>query len=127
MFDCAEGLYFDPSIEECNLATEVDCVPITTTTTVAPTRPNLPECPPSGIWQLPYPGNCTLYIMCVEEVPILYRCPDGMLFDAVDSQCKPEDIAVCAEKVLIEDIHDNKVVYDKDLSFWNYFNTNLIR
>ncbi|XP_021956372.1 probable endochitinase [Folsomia candida] len=111
--ECPDGFYFDPNLEECNFASEVDCeygpTPTTSQSTITTTpagtttissgtttTPPVNECPPEGEHQLPYPGDCSIYIKCVEGFPILLRCPEGSLFDIVDRICKPEGIAVCS-------------------------------
>jgi len=110
--ECPDGFYFDPSIGECNFASEVDCeygttttaTPTTTTegplssttTTPRPTTGNpITDCPPDGEHLLPYPGDCSIYTKCFQGFPILLRCPVGTLFDTWERICKPEDEAVC--------------------------------
>lgn len=90
---CPEGLYFDVTIGECNLAADVDCEPQTTTTTTteAPTY----QCPDQGVAYIPYQGNCTLYILCIDGSQIIYRCPTGTLFDTSKLVCEDESTAVC--------------------------------
>jgi hypothetical protein len=79
--------------------------PITPETepTIGPPTTQLPEittqfpqeCPATGVVLLPYPGNCAMYKYCIEGAETLYMCPEGMLFDTQERQCKDKDEAVC--------------------------------
>src|SRR5271169_3153154 len=75
--------------------------PITTTTdssiTTTTQDPGEPFCPPTGVHNFPYPGNCTLYIRCFEGFEQLLSC-DPFIFDKVDLICKPAEEAVCDEE-----------------------------
>ncbi|OXA47726.1 chondroitin proteoglycan 1 [Folsomia candida] len=92
---CPDGLLFDPSLAECNQAADVDCGSAsprtTTTTTEAPTY----QCPDQGAAVIPYQGNCTLYIMCIDGSQTVYRCPPGYLFDTGKLVCEHESTAEC--------------------------------
>jgi len=118
---CPEGLQFDPVIAECNLESIVNCETVSTTTAATTTSaPGLPDCPETGVVKIPYPGNCTLYILCVEAVPIFYRCPEGRLFDTEQLECLPEAIAVCTVEGfedIINKIHQNKLALVADTGF----------
>ncbi|OXA47729.1 probable endochitinase [Folsomia candida] len=92
---CPDGMLFDPSLSECNQAADVDCGSAsprtTTTTTEAPTL----QCPDQGAAVIPYQGNCTLYIMCIDGSQTVYRCPPGYLFDTGKLVCEHESTAEC--------------------------------
>lgn len=75
-------------------ACETTCESTPSSTTEAPSPF---QCPPLGLHYLPYPGNCTLYVVCVNGEPSIYRCPEGTLFDASNLVCEPEETAGCVE------------------------------
>jgi len=98
---CPTGLLFDPEIRDCNLEELVNCGGTTNGTSTAgptttPPPTEWPECLPGQNTAHPYPGNCTLYIICVDGSMTFYKCPEGMLFDHIVRQCRPESVAVCA-------------------------------
>ena len=74
--------------------------PITTTTTTTE-DPGEPFCPPTGVHNFPYPGNCTLYIRCFEGFEQVLSCAP-FIFDKVDLICKPQEEAVCDEEFPIQ-------------------------
>src|SRR6185503_6957722 len=59
-----------------------------------------PFCPPSGVHNFPYPGNCTLYIRCFDGIEQVLSCAP-LLFDKIDLVCKPPSQAVCDEEIPI--------------------------
>lgn len=117
---CPEGLYFNPAIEECDLAQNVDCdgpeteptdIPTTSDPETTTQTPIFPNCPENGVEFQPYNGNCTLYYVCVDGDHIIYMCPFGNLFDTEKRQCVSETTAVCS--VFFTDI-DNLEEFELD-------------
>jgi hypothetical protein len=100
VFECPGDLLFDPVIGECNIPTQVEC------NVTEPPPVGFPDCMPGTITAHPYPGNCTLYIICVDGSMTFYKCPDGMLFDNVDKECKPQSDAVCAKIIKLKDLSE---------------------
>ena len=66
-------------------------------TTDAPTTTEESICPPEGIHNFPYPGNCTLYIRCFHGVPQTLSCYP-LRFDTIDLVCKPVADAYCDQE-----------------------------
>jgi hypothetical protein len=65
--------------------------------TPEPTTPKPEVCPnDEPIVNIPYPGNCTLYFLCImgKEMGI-FSCPSGLLFHTEKRKCELEDLAVC--------------------------------
>jgi len=67
----------------------------TTTTQRPPTTEGPFECPPDGVHDFPYPGNCSLYYRCIGGTPFVQQCAEDLLFDRIDRICKPAADAVC--------------------------------
>jgi hypothetical protein len=125
---CPSGLYFDPKIEDCNFATDVDCEgdatapPASTTmppTSTASTQSPIFECPQEGIHTIPYNGNCTLYIRCIQGESTVYRCPDGTIFDTLKLVCEWEETAVCTVGLFFEQISIIQQQQQKDVKISN--------
>lgn len=51
--------------------------------------------------QLPYIGNCTLYRLCIDGETIIYRCPEGNLYDTEQLRCRPRGEAVCTVEGIV--------------------------
>ncbi|KNC24175.1 hypothetical protein FF38_11146 [Lucilia cuprina] len=99
---CNEGEYFDLSAGKClKSANEDSCRPATTTepTTTTTLDPNLGPCynKPDGS-KIPYPHNCTKYIICQEPLNVGYDCPEGLEFSAHYEECVLPELADCSIK-----------------------------
>jgi hypothetical protein len=81
--------------------TTTEATIITTEETIIPTEgtTDAPFCPPTGVHDFPYPGNCSLFIRCIGGSPFTEQCAEGLLFDRIDRVCKPAADAVCDEEV----------------------------
>ncbi|XP_034655873.1 mucin-2 [Drosophila subobscura] len=73
-----------------------------TTTTDSPTTPK----PSGGVCEgktddslVPYPNNCSKYIMCQYPIPVAFDCDDGLEFSPTELQCMNPDLANCSPKV----------------------------
>ncbi|XP_050090304.1 peritrophin-1 [Anopheles aquasalis] len=75
--ECAEGLYFDVTLEECNYAHLVDCVNNPCSTDPATPQPEI----------YPNDADCTKYIYCLAGEPITRTCAPGLHFDAATLKC----------------------------------------
>ncbi|XP_035790437.1 peritrophin-1-like [Anopheles albimanus] len=75
--ECAPGLYFDVTLEECNYANATDCVNNPCSTDPATPQPEI------------YPNevDCTKYILCLAGEPIERQCPTGLHFDTTLLKC----------------------------------------
>lgn len=89
-------------ITDTTPTTTTTMAPTTTTPTITTPRPTttlppMPTCPQEGVHLYPYPGDCSMYIHCVEGSSSIYRCPLKMLFDSIKKECDDEELALCAE------------------------------
>ncbi|XP_049540215.1 peritrophin-1 [Anopheles darlingi] len=75
--ECAEGLYFDATLEECNFPNATNC--INNPCSTDPAEPQ-PEYHPSDT-------DCTHYILCLAGEPIERTCPPNLHFDPVELKC----------------------------------------
>lgn len=107
VFGCeTEDLVFDPSVVQC-----VDPYAVATTTEVGTTTTRNGGgggggggdigvhfvCPPSGAGYIPHRDDCTRYFECIRHIAHPRRCSTaGYHFDVVTKQCKPEELALCA-------------------------------
>ncbi|CAL7945671.1 unnamed protein product [Xylocopa violacea] len=85
LMKCGEGLVFDSDKQVCYRG-NVQCKN-------RPTTPShiLPKCPPHNdvdVSLLPNPDDPTTFYSCVEGVPILMHCGDGLIFDPRDRVCE---------------------------------------
>uniref|UniRef100_A0A182SUL3 Chitin-binding type-2 domain-containing protein n=1 Tax=Anopheles maculatus TaxID=74869 RepID=A0A182SUL3_9DIPT len=85
---CDAGLFFDPVLEECNLANETNCV-------VNPCIQPPPVPPVLEIY--PNPANCSQYIICLEGDAILRDCAKGLTFDQTLEKCTVDGVCNDAE------------------------------
>ncbi|XP_016990249.2 mucin-5AC [Drosophila rhopaloa] len=110
VFDCHEGQEFSATLERCMAPWYANCsIPATTTaapTTAAPTTAapikttTLPStdsfCADKVEGSVvPYPANCSKYIICQDPIPVGYACPDGEEFSPSDLTCMEAELAGC--------------------------------
>lgn len=66
------------------------------------TLPNNIKCTYDTIYyQIPYPEDCTRYIICNYGKPEIGTCPEGKHFDTIDSVCKNKEEAVCNGSIFL--------------------------
>lgn len=111
IFNCAEGQEFSPSLKRCMAPWYANCtmtattakpltsttkLPVTiTTTTESNQSPNdICEGKPEGSL-VPYPHNCSKYIVCQEPIAVGYDCPDEQEFNVVVMSCTDAQLANC--------------------------------
>ncbi|OXU27687.1 hypothetical protein TSAR_011617 [Trichomalopsis sarcophagae] len=90
---CPEGLHFDPRNLICTYPDEAGCEVTTTTVITSTTTAKPVTCPPDNKpIKLPNPYDCSTYYSCIEGVPNLMACPNGLHFNPVELECDfPED------------------------------------
>ncbi|XP_022258941.1 chondroitin proteoglycan-2-like [Limulus polyphemus] len=78
---CADGLRFNPKIENCDYARNVDCdPPCDKDCDEKPTQPPGIHCKkPSGLF--PHPDKCNLFIHCSHGIPHVKNCPSILHFN----------------------------------------------
>lgn len=70
---CADGLRFNPKIENCDYAKNVDC-------DYKPTQTPVVRCEKSfGLF--PHPSKCNQYIKCSDSIPDVKKCPSILHFN----------------------------------------------
>ncbi|XP_033239997.1 mucin-5AC isoform X1 [Drosophila pseudoobscura] len=48
---------------------------------------------------VPYPNNCSKFIMCQYPIPVGFDCPEGLEFSPTELQCMDPDLANCSPSV----------------------------
>jgi len=54
-------------------------------------------CPEEGVVSVAYPGNCSLYYLCVNGNPTVMACAEGLLFDDVLGKCNLAEEVNCKD------------------------------
>ncbi|KAH8364795.1 hypothetical protein KR084_011721, partial [Drosophila pseudotakahashii] len=107
VYNCREGQEFSASLERCMAPWYANCsIPATT----APSTPTTPTTPatttttpsPASLCadksdgsMVPYPRNCSKYIVCQDPIPIGYACPEGQEFNPTVLTCMEPQLAGC--------------------------------
>lgn len=94
---CPAGEYYDAMTSNCR--GDVGPTACQAPPTVAPTVP--PTGPCAGVSDgsmVPYPNNCTKYIICQSPIPIGQDCGLGFEFNAAMQQCTTVESAECSIK-----------------------------
>uniref|UniRef100_A0A182QN52 Chitin-binding type-2 domain-containing protein n=1 Tax=Anopheles farauti TaxID=69004 RepID=A0A182QN52_9DIPT len=74
--------------------TTTSTLPPTTTTEMVTIDPN-ELCFGLGLQVLPYPGNCYMYIFCLENLGTIATCPPNQIFNPVVRACAPGNQETC--------------------------------
>ncbi|XP_055704618.1 peritrophin-1-like [Phlebotomus papatasi] len=53
------------------------------------------ECPYSGIHFLPYSGDCSRYVLCIDGSAHEQRCAPDLYFNPTTQRCEPQDNFTC--------------------------------
>jgi len=96
-------------VEGCVGGTRPPTTGMTTTTSLTTTTPTTPQtssttsrppngnCTEEGAYFIPYPGDCSKYMVCSNGVllPEVHQCPPGTLFDPKIGECNLEANVEC--------------------------------
>jgi Chitin binding Peritrophin-A domain len=95
--ECPIGEWFDVERQECDLIDNVDCDAGGVTTTPYPTPPSTEDiCRDMDDYMyVPSPTSCSLFYMCLSEIPYLISCPPGQWFDFELQGCDVEENVEC--------------------------------
>ncbi|XP_034656051.1 uncharacterized protein LOC117893520 [Drosophila subobscura] len=108
VYDCAEGQEFSAFLERCMAPWVANCT-IPATTTPLPSATTTERIPAQGSFcadqaegsLVPYPGNCSKYIVCQEPIPVGYACTKGEEFSPTDLACMDPQLAGCSTNDLL--------------------------
>ena len=73
---CSPGLFFNSATEMCDHSYNVPC----------PGPQTNPECP-QKFGYFPYPGECGMYLQCINGSATVKTCPGVVDFDPVKKHC----------------------------------------
>ncbi|XP_037930693.1 mucin-2-like [Teleopsis dalmanni] len=100
---CNGNEFYNSILGNCEVSADANaCRQEVTTTTPQPTKP-----PPQQVkvcadqtpgTLIPYPENCTKYIVCESPIPVAYACDDNLEFNAVMQTCTDAEDANCSIK-----------------------------
>ncbi|XP_065089045.1 uncharacterized protein LOC135710405 isoform X1 [Ochlerotatus camptorhynchus] len=86
LHECLNGLVFDQTISECNLAENAPpCVEVTCPANDDPANPTF----------IRHPTNCRQYFICVAGTPIQQECPPNTAFNPTTNVCDLESNVQC--------------------------------
>lgn len=104
VYDCVEGQEFSARLERCMSPWVANCTYGKTTTanpfttTEATDTTEFPDyfCigKPEDTY-VPYPHNCTKFIVCRDPIPVGYDCPAGTEFSPIELVCMDPQLANC--------------------------------
>ncbi|XP_061390505.1 mucin-2-like [Musca vetustissima] len=92
---CNQGEYYNPLTQQCSSQVgpnyckgNFDTTTTTTTTTASPPKPQHGICweKPNG-YKIPYPNDCSKFIVCNQPIPTGYYCPAGLEFSSEAQTC----------------------------------------
>lgn len=109
ILNCAEGQEFSPLLKRCMAAWYANCTmtatttrPFTTTTKLPVTTTTESNQSPNDICVgkpegslVPYPHNCSKYIVCQEPIAVGYDCPAELEFNVIMMTCTDAQLANC--------------------------------
>lgn len=88
---CAPGLFFNPATELCDHDYNVQCL-----------KPQpQPECT-EMYGYFPYPGECGMYLQCINGEATVKKCPGVLNFDPVKKHCDWPWAAGCGKYILFK-------------------------
>ncbi|EDW94231.1 mucin-5AC [Drosophila yakuba] len=128
VYNCREGQEFSAAQERCMAPWYANCsipvttippvaTPTTTTTTIKPSPDGICADKAEGA-MVPYPGNCSKYIVCEDPIPVGYACPEGEEFNPTILTCTDPQLAGCSLSALhILPKHFSPTSKSDDLSF----------
>ncbi|KAJ3664242.1 hypothetical protein Zmor_008426 [Zophobas morio] len=94
LYECPDGLWWDPNTSECEYPGDF-CFDGTTPTT-NPTTP-LVECEEEGSSYLPDPNSCHLFVWCLDGSWYEEECPTGLYYDEDTQKCVPAEESDCCQ------------------------------
>ncbi|XP_016964808.1 mucin-5AC [Drosophila biarmipes] len=132
VYNCREGQEFSASLERCMApwyancsipATTTPSIPVTTTTTISPSPDGSCADKAEGS-KIPYPRNCSKYIVCEDPIPVGYACPEGEEFSPSVLTCMDPQLAGCQTFRLLPVALLTKADSEKpSFSLWQSFKT----
>ncbi|XP_017071268.1 chitin-binding domain protein cbd-1 [Drosophila eugracilis] len=133
VYDCREGQEFSASLERCMAPWYANCsIPATTTTATPPITTTIPPTADSFCTDkiegsmVPYPSNCSKYIVCQDPIPVGYACPEGEEFSPSVLTCMEPYLANCnpnAWRFFPDHMLPSSSSEDSGFSFWQSFKT----
>lgn len=76
IFQCPPPLLFNPVTKACSSPNTVTCVS-----------------KPDGNY--PHPHDCSLFLVCYDEIMEIYKCPPPLLFDPINRNCNLPQLVDC--------------------------------
>ncbi|KAH8296892.1 hypothetical protein KR054_012626, partial [Drosophila jambulina] len=104
VYDCVVGQEFSAVLERCMAPWYANCsviltttqVPLTSTTELAETPLPNSFCDGKSEGTLvPYPNNCSKYIVCQDPIPVGFACPESEEFSPINLICMDAQLADC--------------------------------
>uniref|UniRef100_U5EDI3 Putative tequila n=1 Tax=Corethrella appendiculata TaxID=1370023 RepID=U5EDI3_9DIPT len=111
VFDCVNGLIFNPTTSTCVRRNQYNCTigtisttlaPILTTTTTQTITTSAPvtdddvyECQPNVVRIVLYKDDCSKFAVCENGTRTTYHCDSGQLFSSEKLECLPEAQVNC--------------------------------
>ncbi|XP_070142003.1 chondroitin proteoglycan 1 [Drosophila kikkawai] len=104
VYDCVVGQEFSAALERCMAPWYANCsiiltttqTPLTSTTEAEDTTLPNSFCDDKSEGTLvPYPNNCSKYIVCQEPIPVGFACPEDEEFSPIDFICMDAQLAKC--------------------------------
>ncbi|XP_017122148.1 chitin-binding domain protein cbd-1 [Drosophila elegans] len=132
VFDCHEGQEFSASLERCMAPWYANCSIPATTTTAAPIITTTLPSPDSFCADkiegslVPYPLNCSKYIVCQVPIPVGYACPGSEEFSPTALTCMEAELAGCTTngyRLLPVNLFGNTDSEDSSPSLWQSLKT----
>ncbi|CAG9860550.1 unnamed protein product [Phyllotreta striolata] len=100
-FLCPSGLHFNPKNKVCDWPANAKCH-------------DEIKCPSEGAL-LPNPGDCTTYIECSNDMPIIMPCPPGLYFNKDTKQCDYPESANCTSESIDYEVAKNQENFNDDI------------
>lgn len=114
VFDCVEGQEFSAQLKRCMAPWFANCTITPTTEAPLTSTTELPDIKTTGASPsphdfcegktdgslVPYPNNCSKYIVCQEPIAVGYACPDDEEFSPTELRCMDAQLANCTAQAL---------------------------